>query len=115
MARRGRNVGIHFSGYSDVTQGFTGQEVDQGTAQLDFYNARHFAAVLGSFVQPDPGNAGADIMSPQSWNGYGYVLGSPLDTTDPSGMFADNPPTTQRPVKFLYNSYNRAGRCDPSG
>ncbi len=53
---------------------------------VDFFNARHFAAVLGGFVQPDPMNAGADIMHPQSWNAYAYVLGNPLGLVDPSGM-----------------------------
>jgi RHS repeat-associated protein len=74
-----------FGATSNVKQGFTGQEADGGTAQLDFYNARHFAATIASFVQPDPMNAGADITSPQSWNAYAYVLGNPLGFTDPSG------------------------------
>jgi len=34
----------------------------------------------------DPGNAGADVTDPQTWNGYGYVLGNPLGLVDPSGM-----------------------------
>ena len=68
-----------------MTQGFTGQESDSGTAQLDFDNTRQLAAVLGAFVQPDPYNA-ADILHPQSCNGYGYALRNPLVYSDPGGM-----------------------------
>jgi RHS repeat-associated protein len=73
---------------------FTGQERDGGTADLDYFNARHMSAVLGSFTQPDPANAGADILNPQSWNAYAYVLGNPLALVDPSGLCSssDNPP-----------------------
>jgi RHS repeat-associated protein len=85
----GRNG--NFGSSSNVTQGFTGQESDGGSAGLDFYNARHFSAVMGSFMQPDPGNAGADFLRPQSWNGYSYVLGNPLGLVDPSGMIGKDP------------------------
>jgi predicted GIY-YIG superfamily endonuclease len=34
-------------------------------------------------------NAGADLMNPQSWNGYGYVQNNPLNATDPTGMNAN--------------------------
>ena len=68
-----------------VAQKFTGQTRDQETA-IDFFNARYFGPALGRFTSPDPANAGADIMNPQSWNAYAYVLGNPLNTTDPSGM-----------------------------
>jgi len=44
------------------------------------------ASGLGRFMSADPGNAGADFTNPQSWNGYGYVLGNPLGLVDPSGM-----------------------------
>jgi len=57
-----------------------------GTAELEYFNARHMSAVLGSFTQPDPMQAGADFLNPQSWNGYAYVLGNPLGLVDPSGM-----------------------------
>ncbi len=78
-----RNGSFGFA--SNVTQAFTGQESDCGTVQLDYFNARHLSAVLGGFVQPDPGSAGADIANPQSWNAYAYVLGNPLGMVDPSG------------------------------
>ncbi len=80
-------------GYSsNVRQGFTGQELDgatatmsSGTAELEYFNARHMSAALGSFTQPDPMQAGADFLNPQSWNGYAYVLGNPISNADPSG------------------------------
>jgi RHS repeat-associated protein len=104
----GRNGNFGYT--SNVTQGFTGQEADGGTASLDFYYARHFSAVLGSMTQPDPMNAGADIMNPQSWNGYGYVLGNPLGLVDPSGMFAEANPGTpeeiyQSLLQFVQTSF----------
>ena len=34
----------------------------------------------------DPGNAGADLGSPQTWNGYAYVNNNPMNATDPDGM-----------------------------
>ncbi len=86
----GRNGNFGFP--SNLTQGFTGQELDgatstmsSGTAELEYFNARHMSAVLGSFTQPDPMQAGADFLNPQSWNGYAYVLGNPIGNADPSG------------------------------
>ena len=37
-------------------------------------------------MSPDPGNAGADLYNPQSWNGYAYVMNSPLSNVDPDGL-----------------------------
>jgi RHS repeat-associated protein len=54
-------------------------------AGQDFFNARYFTPALGRFNSPDPRNAGANALSSQSWNGYGYVLGNPLNASDPSG------------------------------
>ena len=69
-----------------VAQKFTGQTRDSETA-TDFFNARYFGPALGRFTSPDPANAGADIMNPQSWNAYAYVVGNPLNAVDPSGMW----------------------------
>ena len=72
-------------GTSDfVNQKFTGQERDSETG-LDFFQARYFSAALGRFNSPDPGNAGANLFNPQSWNGYTYVTNNPLTLIDPSG------------------------------
>jgi RHS repeat-associated protein len=69
----------------NISQKFTGQMRDAETG-MDFFHARYFGAALGRFTSPDPGNAGADITNPQSWNAYGYVLGNPLALVDPSGL-----------------------------
>jgi RHS repeat-associated protein len=64
---------------------FTGQERDSET-QLDFFHARYFTAAQGRFTSPDPMNAGADPLSPQSWNAYGYVNNNPLSAIDALGL-----------------------------
>jgi RHS repeat-associated protein len=70
-----------------VNQKFTGQLRDSETG-LDFFNARYLSAAQGRFTTSDPMNAGADLLNPQSWNGYGYVGNNPLSSIDPSGMDA---------------------------
>ena len=56
-----------------VTEKFTGQIRDQESGE-DYFNARYFTVPLGRFNSPDPRNAGANLLSSQSWNGYAYVL-----------------------------------------
>jgi len=75
------------AGYApgDVRQKFTGQERD-GESMLDFFQARYFTGAQGRFLSPDPGNAGASLADPQSWNGYAYVSNNPLTFTDPTGL-----------------------------
>jgi RHS repeat-associated protein len=67
-----------------VNQKFTGQERDEETG-FDFFQARYFYGAQGRFNSPDPGNAGANVYNPQSWNGYSYVLNNPLSLVDPTG------------------------------
>jgi RHS repeat-associated protein len=68
-----------------VKQKFTGQEHDAET-QFDFFHARYLSAAQQRFMSPDPGNAGAELASPQSWNAYSYVQNNPLNRTDPTGF-----------------------------
>jgi RHS repeat-associated protein len=88
------NRGADWAADDSVKQKFTGQARDSETGN-DFFNARYFNGALGRFLSPDPGNAGADLLNPQSWNGYGYVNNSPLINVDPDGMgslsFSDLP------------------------
>ena len=76
--------------FDSVSQKFTGQERDSETG-LDFFQARHFSNVLGRFLSADPGNAGANLYDPQTWNAYAYVRNNPLALVDPSGMDATDP------------------------
>ena len=72
-------------GASDpVRQKFTGAEQDN--QDVNFFQARYYLAPQGRFNSPDPANFGADILNPQSWNGYSYVTNSPLSNVDPSGL-----------------------------
>ena len=75
-------------GYAIGPDGFsikyTGQYRDTETG-LDYFNARYYSPTQGRFVSPDPGNAGANLGDPATWNGYAYVGGNPVNVTDPSG------------------------------
>jgi RHS repeat-associated protein len=72
------------SGTSDAS--FTGQNADTTSTLYDFTFREHSPS-QGRWISPDPaGVAVADITNPQSWNRYAYVLGSPLNMIDPSGL-----------------------------
>jgi RHS repeat-associated protein len=72
-------------GPSTIRQKFTGQERDSEST-LDFFQARYYSGPQGRFASVDPGNAGASLMDPQSWNGYSYVSNGPMMYTDPDGL-----------------------------
>lgn len=86
--------GVEMSGPCFPTSGntykFTGKERD-GTQTsetgLDDFGARHYASYFGRFMTPDPFNAGADLINPQSWNMYSYALNNPLKNIDPTGLY----------------------------
>ena len=60
----GRPASAPFGNDNDgVSQKFTGQVRDQ-ESNLDYFNARYYASVLGRFTSPDPGNAGANPFDP---------------------------------------------------
>ena len=64
---------------------FTGKERDSESG-LDNFGARYNSSQFGRFMSPDPDNAGADLMAPQSWNAYSYALNNPLNAIDPTGL-----------------------------
>jgi RHS repeat-associated protein len=72
-------------GPSTIRQKFTGQERDS-ESNLDFFQARYYSGPQGRFASVDPGNAGASLMDPQSWNAYSYVSNGPMMYTDPDGL-----------------------------
>lgn len=98
-------VEIPRSGTWSVTDGlspkFTGQDYD-GETLLAFYQARHLASGLGRFMSVDPGNAGADLENPQSWNMYSYGGGNPMVYVDPDGLDPCQP-------------FDESGYCGESG
>jgi len=67
-----------------VRQKFTGAEQDN--ADVSFFQARYYMTGQGRFNSPDPANFGADLLNPGNWNGYSYVLNSPLSGVDPSAL-----------------------------
>ena len=53
---------------------------------------REYSPSQGRWWTPDPaGLAAVDPSNPQSWNRYAYVNGSPLNSTDPLGLAAEQP------------------------
>ncbi len=72
-----------------LTEKFTSKERDSETG-LDYFGARYYSAAQGRFTSPDPANAGASAVSPQTWNGYTYARNNPLRFTDPLGLAASD-------------------------
>ena len=56
----------------------------------DYADQRYYAVGMGRFGTPDPymaNNGGpGDPAEPASWNKYAYVVGDPINYTDPSGQ-----------------------------
>jgi RHS repeat-associated protein len=73
-----------------VRQQFTGKERDV-EIELDYFDARYFSSVQGRFTSVDPGNAGAELFDPQTWNAYSYGGNAPLTFNDPSGLWKEVP------------------------
>jgi RHS repeat-associated protein len=72
------------TGTADLS--FTGMNQDT-TANLYDFPAREFNDIHGRWPSPDPaGISAVRLRNPQSWNRYAYVMNSPLNATDPSGL-----------------------------
>ena len=61
--------------------GYAGEQFD--TTGLIYLRARYMNPTLGIFLARDPWNG--DVLRPGSMNGWNYVDGNPVDSTDPSG------------------------------
>jgi len=101
------------------TYGFTGREYDIETG-LYYYRARYYDPETGRFISKDPiGFAGGDA------NLYNYVLGDPINWTDPWGLFweysqstgqltyVDNKTGERTPIARGYSGYG-AGLNNPA-
>jgi RHS repeat-associated protein len=82
----GRTLSMGYNGWEDNSNPkFAGQMRDPESAR-DLMGFRYYSPQEGRFVSVDPGNAGADNGTPETWNGYSYVVNNPLSYTDPSGL-----------------------------
>lgn len=71
------------SGTADLS--FTGQNSDTTPDDYDSFFREY--SNEGRWASPDPaGLSSADLTNPQTWNRYAYVLNSPMELTDPSGL-----------------------------
>lgn len=74
---------VHFAGKDrDTFFGYDSPSPDN----LDNFGARYYRSGAARFLSPDPGNAGAEPVDAQSWNGYAYSGGNPVTRTDPNGL-----------------------------
>lgn len=78
--------GMRFAGH---WRDFMGHPDVEGNDYIDYMHARHYDPSLGRFLSPDPvlGN----LLEPQSWNRYAYVLNNPMNFVDPSGLVERRP------------------------
>ena len=78
--------GESYAGSGTTDLSFTGQNQDAVGGHYDFLY-REYNPVHGRWISPDPaGGAAVDVMNPQSWNRYAYVLNNPLAFIDPYGL-----------------------------
>jgi RHS repeat-associated protein len=69
-----------------VRQKFTQKERDNETG-LDYFGARYNASTQGRFTSADPKILGQkQLVNPQRWNRYAYVVNNPLALYDPDGQ-----------------------------
>ncbi|MEK6334072.1 MAG: LamG-like jellyroll fold domain-containing protein [Acidobacteriota bacterium] len=82
----GRTPAQGYTLSDNVRQKFTLKERDNETG-LDYFVNRYFSATQGRFTSPDLLFADQWEEDPQSWNLYTYVGNSPLNSTDPFGLW----------------------------
>ena len=84
----GRTAAQGYGEADAIRQGYTGYERDEESG-LDFAQARYYNSAHGRFTSVDPFNASGNTGNPQSFNRYSYVLNSPHEFIDPSGLSAE--------------------------
>ncbi len=67
---------------------FTGKERDTESG-MDYFLARYYSGPMGRFLSVDPGNAGAGLADPQTWNAYAYVRNNPTGNVGPDGRIIE--------------------------
>jgi RHS repeat-associated protein len=85
--------------------GFTGHEHDDLLGVINM-RGRIYEPLAQRFLSPDPlvGNP----LEPQAWNGYSYVMNSPLAYVDPSGYLAERSTAWRPPVKAILTGFAAA-------
>lgn len=86
---RTTNGKYSLSGQDAVRQRFTGYQKDMETG-FDFAEARYYNNRHGRFTAVDPLLASGKNANPQTFNRYAYVVNSPLNLTDKTGMQIDD-------------------------
>ena len=82
----GRTTGMGYSVADGVRQRFTSKERDNETG-LDYFGARYYGSTQGRFSSVDPKMLGVkQVVNPQRWNRYAYVVNNPLALYDPDGQ-----------------------------
>ena len=81
---------------------YTGQTEDHKT-ELIYYNARYYDPQIGRFITPD--SIIPDMANSQSLNRYMYVLGNPINYSDPTGHLS-----VKSAVKKVTNTVTNAAK-----
>ena len=79
---------LYSQGSMNTNKGYTGQYADPLTG-FDYYNARYYDPVCGTFLSADPVEGNMQGLNP-----YAYVDGNPETYNDPTGEMYTPPPGT---------------------
>jgi len=60
------------------------------TTGLDYADQRYFAGLSGRFLTADDSGLNESLTVSASWNQYSYVMGDPINFTDPEGLACRN-------------------------
>ncbi|MCP3097667.1 FG-GAP-like repeat-containing protein [Myxococcus sp. K15C18031901] len=111
LRKNASNPALPHAGGALASQlGFTGHEEDDDLGLVNM-KGRMYDPRLGRFLSPDP-IVQAPLFS-QSLNRYSYVLNNPLTLTDPTGLSAEGPPSTEFFEEDFTPDVIVAGRPEP--